>query len=282
MKTELTPELNWPEERYRLQWILFDRGYLLGDAEVSGWLWSHDRVVHVLGAEPEGLMLGSWFGQPVAVAEVDEASIKAASIKATRRVALRSALLASPMQQALLARAAQVLRFDRDHRFCSRCGRQLEMLLHELARRCQDCQLDYYPRIHPCVIMLVTQGPLMLLAEGVRFAQPILSCLAGFVEAGETAETAVHREVFEESGLEIANLCYVASQAWPFPHSLMLGFLAEYERGILNPDPAELVRAQWVHPGERHRVAPEGTLARLLIDQHCQRVLGHGYFTQED
>ncbi len=269
MMIELAPDVCWPQERQTLNWILFDQGDLLAVADTDRWLWPHEAVCDALGTEPEGLMLGSWQGQPVAVADVRGAQIS------VQRTSLRRALLASFAEQALLARAAQVLRFDRDHCFCSRCGQKLQQVAHELARQCTDCQLDYYPRIHPCVIMLITDGPLMLLAEGVRFSQPMLSCLAGFVEAGETAEAAVHREVLEEAGVEVRNLRYVASQAWPFPHSLMLGFHAEYDKGILRPDPAELVRAQWVHPQEHHPIAPKGTLARILIDQHCQRVLGN-------
>ena len=97
-------------------------------------------------------------------------------------------------------------------------------------KHCESCQLTQYPRLSPCIITLVTRGEYCLLAHGTRFPQPRYSTLAGFIEAGESAEAALVREVKEEVGVDVTNIRYFRSQSWPFPHSFMLGFFADYGR----------------------------------------------------
>ena len=127
-------------------------------------------------------------------------------------------------------RAVQLVEWDRTHRFCGRCGDSTIPASGERARRCPRCGLLAFPRLAPAIIVLVERdgddGPEALLARGRQFPIPMYSCLAGFVEPGETMEEAVHREVREEVGVTLADVRYVASQPWPFPHSLMLGFTA--------------------------------------------------------
>ena len=123
-------------------------------------------------------------------------------------------------------RAVQLVEWDRTHRYCGRCATPTEVVAGERARRCPTCGLLAFPRLAPAMIVLVTRddGREALLARGTRFPVPMWSCLAGFVEPGETLEEAVHREVREEVGLEVDDVRYWGSQPWPFPHSLMLGF----------------------------------------------------------
>lgn len=176
----------------------------------------------------------------------------------------------------LLSRAAEVLTWDKDHNFCPRCGNQLSHHQQDLAKQCDHCGLVQYPRLSPCIITLVTRGEYCLLAHGVRFPQPRYSTLAGFIEAGESAEDALVREVREEVGIDVCNIRYFRSQSWPFPHSFMLGYFADYAGGEITPDPAEIVDAQWFHYTELDSapIPPAFTIARKLIDQfisECQR-----------
>jgi NAD+ diphosphatase len=163
-------------------------------------------------------------------------------------------------------RAVQLLEWDRTHRFCGACGVPTEHLPGERARRCTGCGLATYPRISPAMMVLVTRGRQMLLGRGLHFPPGRYSALAGFVEAGETIEQAVVREVREEVGLEIRDLRYFGSQSWPFPHSLMIAFRAEWAAGEIRIDPAELADAQWFDPAELPGVPPRLSIARALID----------------
>ncbi len=134
--------------------------------------------------------------------------------------------------------------------------------------RCPACRLLAYPRVAPAIITLVTRndGAEALLARGVQFPLPMFSCLAGFVEPGETLEGAVHREIGEEVGIEIANVTYRSSQPWPFPHSLMLGFRAEWAGGEIVCDPREIAEAHWYGRDELPMIPPGISIARKLID----------------
>jgi len=145
----------------------------------------------------------------------------------------------------LAGRAAQVIAWDRDHRYCGRCGSVTAPAERERARACTRCGLMAFPRLTPAVIMLVRKDDTVLLGHGRQFPARFFSALAGFVEPGETLEEAVAREVREEVGIEVSDIRYFASQPWPFPHSLMIGFTARWASGEVDPDPQELVEAGW-------------------------------------
>jgi NAD+ diphosphatase len=123
-----------------------------------------------------------------------------------------------------------------------------------------------FPRLAPAIITLITRGDEALLARGVQFPVPMYSCLAGFVEPGESLEQAVTREVREEVGIEVGQVTYRGSQPWPFPHSLMLGFRAVYESGEIVCDPAEIVDANWYRRDALPMIPPGMSIARKLID----------------
>lgn len=184
---------------------------------------------------------------------------------------LRQLLLAADVELAgILNRSAQLNSWFRNHRFCSRCGTPVSSHDPDLSARCAACGYHQYPRISPCIIVLVArQGPKgeqCLLAHAAHFDSERYSTLAGFIEAGETAEHAVAREVREEVGIEIKNIRYWKSQPWPFPHSLMLGFFADYDSGALVPDGKEILRAQWFDPDGLPQIPPKLSIARELID----------------
>ena len=167
-------------------------------------------------------------------------------------------------------RAAQILEWDRTHRFCGRCGAPTERMEDERARRCPECEHLAYPRLSPAVIMLVRRGDEILLARNAARGGTFWSVLAGFVEPGESLEEAVVREVREEVGIEIRDLRYFGSQPWPFPHQLMIGFTANYASGDICIDPAELVEARWFHRRRLPEQMPSRiSIARRLIDAAC-------------
>ena len=171
---------------------------------------------------------------------------------------------------ALAGRAVQIVEWGRTHRFCGRCGSPNEALDGERAMRCPACRLMSFPRLAPAMITLVTRGEgpgeEALLAQGVQFRGPMYSCLAGFVEPGESLEEAVAREVMEEVSIGIDGIRYMGSQPWPFPHSLMVGFRARYAWGEIVCDPAEIVDAQWFRRDSLPNIPGRVSIARRLID----------------
>lgn len=175
----------------------------------------------------------------------------------------------------LAGRAVQIVAWDRDNQFCSRCATPLNALDYERAKRCPGCGLTLYPRLSPAIIIAITRQingrDHLLLARNHRFPEGMYSILAGFVEPGETLEECCVREVREEVGIEIANVRYVASQPWPFPNSLMLGFTADYASGDLVLEEEEIDRAAWFAPENFPKLPPKISIARRLIDDFVQR-----------
>lgn len=177
---------------------------------------------------------------------------------------------------ALAARALEVLEWDESHRFCGRCGAATRLRSGERARECLVCGGLSYPRISPAVIVAVRRGDRILLARAARFPPGLYSVLAGYVEPGETLEECVHREVREETGIEVTNLKYFASQPWPFPHSLMIAFTADHAAGEIVVDGAELKDAGWYPADSLPRIPGRMTVARRLIDWFLEGASGKG------
>ena len=168
-------------------------------------------------------------------------------------------------------RAFQIVEWYLAHAFCGRCGSQTELAASERARGCPSCGATYFPRINPAVIMLVEREGKMLLARNKLFRGPFYSCLAGFVEPGETLEEAVAREVMEEVGIEIDGITYFASQPWPFPSQLMVGFTAHHLSGEIRVQDSEIVDAAWFAPGDLPQLPGRFSLARHLVDGFLER-----------
>lgn len=162
--------------------------------------------------------------------------------------------------------ACQIVQFDQTHRFCGRCGSKTEVSKTERAKVCPTCGLINYPRVSPSMIVAVIKGNQILLARSTRFKGGFYSVLAGFVEPGETLEECVKREVREEVGVEVINIRYFGSQPWPFPHSLMVGFIADYESGEIVIDPHEIVDAGWYSVDTLPEIPGKISIARRLID----------------
>jgi NAD+ diphosphatase len=173
---------------------------------------------------------------------------------------------------AVAGRAFQLQNWARTHRYCGVCGTATQRIQGERGIKCPSCGFSAYPRISPAMMVLITRSEEILLARNVTFPPNRYSALAGFLEVGESIEEAVHREVFEEVGLKVHNLKYVASQAWPFPHSLMIAFTAEYLSGEIVTQPEEIADAKWYGPGDHlPDLPPRLSIAKVLLESVMAR-----------
>ena len=147
----------------------------------------------------------------------------------------------------LVGRARQIVEWHRNHHYCGQCGQETSSFEADRSRKCESCNLMFYPRLSPSIIVCVNKGEEILLARNAHARGNFYSTIAGFVEPGESIEETVHREVFEEVGIRVHKLKYFGSQSWPFPNSLMFGFHAEYDSGELTLQKEEIADAQWFH-----------------------------------
>ncbi len=164
------------------------------------------------------------------------------------------------------ARASLVMYWDGTSRFCGRCGQPAKLSDTERAKVCTVCGFKMYPRISPAVIVAVIKDKQILLGRSRRFPLPFHSVLAGFVEPGETFEECIRREVKEEVGIDVKNIRYFASQPWPFPDSLMIGFIADYAGGEIHVDGEEVDDAGWFSADNLPEIPGKISIARRLID----------------
>jgi NAD+ diphosphatase len=176
-------------------------------------------------------------------AEIDVDSYIPDSFQA---VSLRQTLsLLNVDKYGISTKAYSVINWDKNHQHCSRCGVLTQQQIQDFERRCLSCELSFFPRISPSIIVLIKQGDHVLMARSPHFPPGVYGLIAGFVEAGESLEEAVHREVKEEVGVAIKNISYFGSQPWPFPDALMVAFVAEYESGDIIMDKNEIEDAGW-------------------------------------
>lgn len=160
---------------------------------------------------------------------------------------LRSVMgMLSPREAELIATAKAILGWHTNHRFCAACGQKSLVAMAGWQRDCPACGAHHFPRTDPVVIMLVTHGNSLLLGRNAAWPPGMYSLLAGFVEPGETLEAAVRREVREETGVEVGEVGYLASQPWPFPASLMMGCRGEALTRAITVDRTEIEEALWV------------------------------------
>lgn len=167
---------------------------------------------------------------------------------------------------ALAGRAVQLLDWDRNHRYCGRCGAPTEAQADERARVCPACRLTAYPRLAPAVMALVRRKGEILLGRSPHFPPGMYSALAGFVEPGETLEQCLEREVAEEVGVRVSRIRYFASQPWPFPNSLMIAFICDWASGEIRPQEGEIEAASWFNVLQLPKLPSKISIARRLID----------------
>lgn len=182
----------------------------------------------------------------------------------------------SPRDAELAATAKAVMEWHRSHRFCARCGAESAASMAGWQRDCSACGSHHFPRTDPVVIMLITHGNNVLMGRSPGWPEGMYSLLAGFIEPGETMEAAVRREVFEESGVRVGDVRYLASQPWPFPASLMFGCAGEALDNNITIDPSEIEDALWVNreemlrvfAGQHPKINPtrKGAIAHFLLE----------------
>ena len=194
-----------------------------------------------------------------------------------RRTPLRAAMMAleGPLG-ALAGRAAQVLEWDRSHRFCGVCATPTSIKPGERARVCPSCGHIAYPRLSPAAMALVWRPGELLLARSPHFAPGRYSALAGFVEAGESLEECIHREVAEEVGVTVEDVRYFGSQSWPFPHSLMVAYTVRWREGAIVPQPDEIEDARWFPLDALPDLPPRFSIAGHLIGDTVARMRANG------
>lgn len=228
------------------------------------------QTSHVPAGAGNTVVVGQWRQWTIATRHVDASTVAPTG---ARWAGLRS--LFGVMDDGLVAvagRAFQIADWDRTHRYCGVCATETERDSKERSRRCPTCGHTAYPRISPAMMCLVKRGREILLARNVNFPAGRYSALAGFLEAGESVENAIHREVEEEVGIRVSNLRYFASQSWPFPHSLMIAFTAEYAGGELRPNGHEIAEADWFDRDHLPQLPPRISIARALIDDTLRRL----------
>jgi len=183
-----------------------------------------------------------------------------------RRMPLRAAMMSlDSTLGALAGRATQVLEWDRTHRFCGVCATPTTLQPGERARICPACGHTAYPRLSPAMMALVWRPGELLLARSPHYTAGMYSALAGFVEAGESLEECVHREVAEEVAVTVDSLRYYGSQSWPFPNSLMVAFTARWTGGEIVPQPGEIEHAQWFALDALPNIPPRFSISGHLI-----------------
>lgn len=248
-------------------WLIFSGERVVANKQHGGWLkatWQDLPFVHHYGDQI--INIGEFGGLACYAIDVGLETLPLGELDT---MSLRGIFLSNNEDLfSVAARAWQFILFKRTHRFCGQCGSSMEQVDWEMAMQCHTCKHRCYPRVSPCIIVAIRNQDRILLAQGKsQKERKMFSVLAGFVESGESLEEAVHREVFEEVGIKIKNLEYFSSQPWPFPHSLMMGFIAEHYSGEINVDGHEILEAAWYELDEMPFVPPNMSIAGRLIEK---------------
>lgn len=246
--------------------------HIVHPIEGGNFLWDDQALNAICTDEARYHFLGLYSGQQVFTLAVSDAELAALAATTSDLRRLMGGLSDGLFR--LLGRALQINEWYNVHRYCGQCGAATQLVPKERALGCSSCKKVYYPRLAPCVMALVVRGEECLLARNAQWAVPRYSVVAGFIEPGESVEDAVHREVMEEVGVRVQNLEYIASQPWPFPGQLMLGFFAEHHSGDIQVDGVEIAEAHWYHysdlPSIPGAYALSGQLIRHFIER-CER-----------
>jgi NAD+ diphosphatase len=263
-----------PLERRRHDWLAARRSDPAARSLVLSerGLWIEDGHLVLVPPNGDSVFLGLSGERPLFAQEAADAEPGRG-----RPAGLREAATELPVEEAALAAyAGSLLAWHRRHRFCANCGHPTEHADGGHERHCERCDAHHFPRTDPVVIVRVVDGERLLLGRQARWPDGRFSVLAGFVEPGETLEEAVRREVREESSVEVGEVGYVASQPWPFPSSLMIGFHAVADgEGVPRPGDGELSEVRWFARAEVEaaaagsagvRLPPPYSISRRLID----------------
>lgn len=224
----------------------------------------HGTLPDWLITKQDPLCIGSWRGKPLRVVTVGSSlALKApfiiADFNATNEIMDIQTLT-------LAGLAKQILHWERQSLYCSRCGALTEAIPDSWGKHCTVCNVEHYPHIHPCAIIMVKRGNELLLTRKAEWIAGRYSLVAGFLDFGESLEECAIREVREETGIEVCNVRYVGSQNWPFPAQLMAGFVADYAGGDIQVERNELEDARWFPADGLPLLPASRSIARWIID----------------
>jgi NAD+ diphosphatase len=256
----------------RAIWLIFSGEKVFQSSESSGLLITTWGALNFAHAYQEQIVrIGSHGDLPCFLIDMGNEHIEQNNLSF---ISMRALLMQNETSFfGIASRAWQVALFIRTHRFCGQCGTAMQQINWEMAVQCSRCQHRCYPRISPCIIVSIRHEGKILLAQGKpQRSRQMFSTLAGFVESGEKLEQAVHREVFEEVGITVKNLRYFSSQPWPFPHSLMVGFLADFDSGEIEVDGKEILEAYWFDPDKLPNIPPKLSIAGQLIQHTIEEI----------
>lgn len=249
-------------------WLVFGSERLLLARDENGYRLPDTASLRASGVVPEQTVLLGHLGDRPYFAAVVTATEAPSPLEL---VELRRTYGELPQPEYVLAGlAAQITHWNRTTRFCPVCGTPAEPVPTERAKKCPACGFTQYPRVSPAMIVLVHRPGQILLTRQPSWPPNRYSLIAGFVEAGESLEECVHREIAEEVGLKVDVVRYLGSQAWPYPHQLMLGFTARYAGGDIQLEEQELEDAKWFDLDALPDLSPPLSISRQILDWHLR------------
>ncbi|ABQ27464.1 NAD(+) diphosphatase [Geotalea uraniireducens] len=246
-------------------WVILQGNAMVVKADGEQFTLYEGDLPHWFELKAEPLCFGLWQGKPIYTVVAGKDQQLPPSFVAEPFNAVEDRL--GDRILTLGGLAHQIIYWERNSAICSRCGGEHERIPRTWGKRCKSCRHEHYPHIHPCIIVLVKRGDEFLLARKSIWPEGRYGLVAGFLDFGESLEECVHREVKEETGIEVKNLRYVGSQNWPFPSQLMAGFVADYAGGEITVDREELEDARWFCRDAMPAALPASrSIARWIID----------------
>lgn len=245
-------------------WILLQAGTVLLKEDAEQLALHQGRFPGELTKDISIVTFATLNGQPVHAATIPAGQPVPAGLVAEPFNAFRERIKPDIMTMAGIGK--QILHWQQMSRFCSHCNGQLLQLPETWGKKCAGCGNEHFPHIHPCAIVLIRRDDQLLLIRKPEWPIGRYSLVAGFLDMGESLEECAIREAMEETGISIKNVRYVASQAWPFPSQVMMGFVADYASGDIKVDGKEIDDARWFTIGSLPSLPASRSIARFLID----------------
>jgi NAD+ diphosphatase len=257
-----------PSERTGYWLLVQAEALLLCDGDGTPRLPHGAFPLELTGGADGAILLGTYLGEACwAAAVAPDAAVPAGFTTESvvpQRTRLRADLLS------LGGLALQATGWEATSRHCPRCGARTVSIAGERGKKCPDCRFEHYPHLHPAAIVLIRDGERVLLTRKSFWVPGRYGLVAGFVDIGESLEGAVAREIQEEVGVQVRDIRYIASQYWPFPSQLMIGFTAAYAGGEVRVDTTELEDARWFSVHALPNLPPPLSIARFLLDQYAK------------
>lgn len=253
-----------PENTGHAHWVILQGGSVLLSETGEGLALPYGPLPVELSDGRTPLTFAQWQGEPVKAVSIGSSTPVPDKLVAEPFNAFQERIPSSLMTIAGLGK--QLLHASRMTAFCPQCGTATNPLQESWGKICPGCRHESYPPLHPCAIVLIRRDNQLLLIRKPEWAQGRYSLVAGFLDVGESLEECAIREAREETGITIRNVRYVASQAWPFPSQLMVGFTAEYAGGEIVVDGKEIADARWFNLGQLPDLPSHRSIARFLIE----------------